>query len=67
VRSFAAIPDDDEKADNSLYRFTELIQQDHENERAESQAKTGMDEGEEKVEKGFSGESFAAIETETGR
>lgn len=40
-----------------LYRFTELIQQDHENERAESQAKKGMDEGEEKVEKGFSGES----------
>lgn len=38
------------------HRFTELIQQDHENERSEARAKAGMDEGEEKVEKGFSGE-----------
>jgi hypothetical protein len=36
-------------------RFTELVQQDHENEKDEARAKEEMDLGEEGVEKGFSG------------
>ena len=38
-------------------RFTELVQQDHANERAEALAKEAMDKGEDAVEKGFSGAS----------
>ncbi|GAA5888136.1 hypothetical protein JCM5296_005446 [Sporobolomyces johnsonii] len=37
-----------------VVRFTELVQQDHENERAEARAKADMEAGEETVEKGFS-------------
>ena len=35
--------------------FTNLVQQDHENEQIETRAKAAMDAGEETVEKGFSG------------
>lgn len=38
-----------------VMRFTELVQQEHENEQAEAKAKLAMDAGEEAVEKGFSG------------
>lgn len=38
-----------------IVRFTELVQQDHANERAEALAKEAMDKGEDAVEKGFSG------------
>ncbi|CEQ41588.1 SPOSA6832_03338, partial [Sporobolomyces salmonicolor] len=37
-----------------VVRFTELVQQDHENEQAEARAKADMEAGEETVEKGFS-------------
>ncbi|GAA5972094.1 hypothetical protein JCM11641_002492 [Rhodosporidiobolus odoratus] len=37
-----------------VLRFTELVQQDHENERAEGRAKLAMDEGDQNVERGFS-------------
>lgn len=38
-----------------VLRFTELVQQEHENERAETKAKAEMEAGEEAVERGFSG------------
>jgi len=37
-------------------RFTELVQQDHENEQAEVRAKVAMEAGDEEAEKGFQGE-----------
>lgn len=42
-------------ADLVYPRFTELVQQDHENERAEATAKQLMELTDEGVEKGFSG------------
>lgn len=46
-------------------RFTELVQQDHENEQAEVRAKVAMEAGDEEAEKGFQGallraQSFAS-------
>lgn len=38
-----------------LNRFTELVQQDHENEQAEVRAKVAMETGDEEAEKGFQG------------
>ncbi|GAA6028674.1 hypothetical protein JCM8097_007341 [Rhodosporidiobolus ruineniae] len=39
---------------SDVLRFTELVQQDHENEQAEARAKVAMDAGDQDVEKGFS-------------
>lgn len=38
-----------------VIRFTELVQKEHENDRAEKEAKEAMDGAEAEVEKGFSG------------
>lgn len=46
-----------------VLRFTELVQQEHENERAEAKAKAEMEAGEEAVERGFSG-AFVRFFTE---
>ncbi|BGP49527.1 sensitivity to high expression protein she9 [Rhodotorula kratochvilovae] len=45
-----------------VLRFTELVQQEHENEREEVKAKEAMDAGEEAVEKGFSDLMQAILE-----
>ncbi|GJN90210.1 hypothetical protein Rhopal_003209-T1 [Rhodotorula paludigena] len=45
-----------------VMRFTELVQQEHENEQAEAKAKLAMDAGEEAVEKGFSDLMQAILE-----
>ncbi|KAM0750731.1 hypothetical protein T439DRAFT_325789 [Meredithblackwellia eburnea MCA 4105] len=45
-----------------VIRFTELVQQDHENERTETRAKAAMDADEEAVEKGFSNLMKAILE-----
>lgn len=45
-----------------VMRFTELVQQDHANERAEALAKEAMDKGEDAVEKGFSDLMQAILE-----
>ena len=42
--------------------FTNLVQQDHENEQSESRAKVAMDSGDETVEKGFSGPFVLTVE-----
>jgi hypothetical protein len=39
-------------------RFTELVREDHDNEREELRSKIEIDLSEESVEKGFSGSSF---------
>lgn len=38
--------------------FTDLIQQDHENEQAENRAKEAVEAGEAEVDKGFTGELY---------
>lgn len=38
-----------------VIRFTELVQTEHENDKAEKEAKEAMDAAEAEVEKGFSG------------
>lgn len=43
---------------NEESRFTELVQQDHENEQAEVRAKVAMEAGDEEAEKGFQGGSL---------
>ncbi|GEM08786.1 mitochondrial distribution and morphology family 33 [Rhodotorula toruloides] len=45
-----------------VLRFTELVQQEHENERAEAKAKAEMEAGEEAVERGFSDLMQAILE-----
>ncbi|PRQ77626.1 She9 / Mdm33 family-domain containing protein [Rhodotorula toruloides] len=45
-----------------VLRFTELVQQEHENERAEAKAKSEMEAGEEAVERGFSDLMQAILE-----
>ncbi|GAA5990992.1 hypothetical protein JCM10908_006491 [Rhodotorula pacifica] len=45
-----------------VIRFTELVQKEHENDRAEKEAKEAMDAAEAEVEKGFSGMMQAILE-----
>lgn len=45
-----------------VIRFTELVQTEHENDRAEKEAKEAMDAAEAEVEKGFSGMMQAILE-----
>ncbi|GAA5860819.1 hypothetical protein JCM3774_003152 [Rhodotorula dairenensis] len=45
-----------------VIRFTELVQTEHENDRAEKEAKQAMDAAEAEVEKGFSGMMQAILE-----
>jgi hypothetical protein len=44
-----------------VIRFTELVQTEHENDRAEKEAKEAMDAAEAEVEKGFSGACSSVI------
>ena len=46
-----------------VIRFTELVQTEHENDRAEKEAKEAMDAAEAEVEKGFSGVSRGSVRT----
>ncbi|GAA5990761.1 hypothetical protein JCM5350_004634, partial [Sporobolomyces pararoseus] len=47
---------------SDVLRFTELVQQDHENEQAEVRAKVAMEAGEEEAEKGFQNFMQAILE-----